>query len=805
MSQGTTLVWGAANWLWLAAPIAIVMLLLLAWGYWTASGSRRLRLCAAALKSVGIFILLLCLLDPLLSGTRARPGANQFVVLADNSQSMTLRDRGAEQSRAQQLKSMAGKSSSWLARLGQDFDLRQYAFDTQLRVVPGLDEMDFDGRSSSLGDSLTQLYNRYKGRPLAGIILLTDGNATDSEAVDRLLSQQASANVDSRMPPIYPVIVGGDEPSNDVSLQRVTVTQTNFEDAPVTLLAQVQTSGYRGRNILVRLHDNEGRQLDQQKLRVDQDGEPITARFRFRPEKPGVSFFRVSAMLEGAELPIAPATSPANQPSSQAGDEATLSNNTRIVAVDRGQGPYRVLYISGRPNWEYKFLQRALAADSQVQLSALIRIAKREPKFNYLGHNGEAFNPLFRGFNNNDPDQVEQYDKPVVIKMPFDEHELQNGFPKTPEEMYRFHAVVIDDVESEFFTQDQMLLLKEFVRQRGGGLIMLGGEETFKDGKYDRTPLGDLLPVYADDSTPDLPADVNVRMSLTREGWLEPWIRLRPEEEAEKQRLNAMPGFNIINPVRGIKPGATVLARAEIENSEPVPALVEQRFGRGRSAALLIGDLWRWDLHRPANSENDLAKAWRQTFRWLLSEVPQRLEISTAGQLRSEDPEGAMRLQIRVRDAAYAPLDNATVNLKITSPDGKSIDLSTEPGDREAGVYEAVYVPRQTGAYLMHAAVTGPDGADVGQAEAGWTSDPAAEEFQNLKPNRALLDRIAKSTGGQVIRPADMDSFVATLPTLHAQITEPYIRPFWHQAGIFLLAILCLTAEWGLRRWQGLP
>jgi hypothetical protein len=27
----------------------------------------------------------------------------------------------------------------------------------------------------------------------------------------------------------------------------------------------------------------------------------------------------------------------------------------------------------------------------------------------------------------------------------------------------------------------------------------------------------------------------------------------------------------------------------------------------------------------------------------------------------------------------------------------------------------------------------------------------------------------------------------------------------WHQPWVFLLAILCLTAEWGLRRWKGLP
>jgi hypothetical protein len=56
-----------------------------------------------------------------------------------------------------------------------------------------------------------------------------------------------------------------------------------------------------------------------------------------------------------------------------------------------------------------------------------------------------------------------------------------------------------------------------------------------------------------------------------------------------------------------------------------------------------------------------------------------------------------------------------------------------------------------------------------------------------------------------MVKPADLDKFVVTLPTRHAQITEPYIRPFWHQSWIFLLAIACLAAEWGLRRWKGLP
>ena len=69
----------------------------------------------------------------------------------------------------------------------------------------------------------------------------------------------------------------------------------------------------------------------------------------------------------------------------------------------------------------------------------------------------------------------------------------------------------------------------------------------------------------------------------------------------------------------------------------------------------------------------------------------------------------------------------------------------------------------------------------------------------------ADLDRIARATGGQVVTASDLEDFVTTLPNRRAEFTEPYVRPVWHEPWVFLLAIACLTAEWGLRRWKGLP
>src|SRR5260370_32890458 len=84
-----------------------------------------------------------------------------------------------------------------------------------------------------------------------------------------------------------------------------------------------------------------------------------------------------------------------------------------------------------------------------------------------------------------------------------DQDELRDGFPKSSEELFRYHAVILDDLEAAFFTQDQLSLLQQFVSRRGGGFLMLGGKDSFVDGKYQRTPVGDMLPVDLDRAASD--------------------------------------------------------------------------------------------------------------------------------------------------------------------------------------------------------------------------------------------------------------------------------------------------------------
>jgi hypothetical protein len=154
---------------------------------------------------------------------------------------------------------------------------------------------------------------------------------------------------------------------------------------------------------------------------------------------------------------------------------------------------------------------------------------------------------------------------------------------------------------------------------------------------------------------------------------------------------------------------------------------------------------------------------------------------------------------------AVARLTIRPVHLESSNASSATLELSADPSSSEPGTYEATYVAGQTGAYSVSAVVSQPDGQIVGRAESGWTSDPAADEFRTLKPNRELLETIARRTGGEVVAMANLRHFVQRLPERAAPITETASEPLWHQPAVFLFVLACFITDWGIRRWKGLP
>ncbi len=796
-----TLTFMGLQWWWVAL-IGCAILLPLAWTAWKPIRPMTTGAWAPLIfRTLGIVLILVFLLEPHWTSQRAARGANIVAIVADNSQGLQLKEAGQAETRGEKLKDrLTGLNSSWLASLEDIFQVRPYRFDRDLVRLNNFTQLDFQGDRSNLGKTLRSIEDRFQRLPLAGIILFTDGNATDLEEG---LPELAG------IPPIYPVVVGNPGKIPDLSLDRIELRQTAFDDAPVTLNVEVSLRGNLRQRVQVEVDalekdadslasaDLKAKLPGPIQLTLNPSGKPQNAHFKWRPLKSGLQFYETSVKpIEAAMV----------DESTENPREATELNNRRLFMVNQGQAEYRILYVSGRPNWEYKFLNRALAEDPQLHMVGLIRVARREPKFEFKGRAGESSNPLFRGFGREDG--TERYDQPVLIRLNTrDQEELSGGFPKTAEDLFEYDGVILDDVEVEFFTFHQLTLLRKFASERGGGLIMLGGADSLNSGGYADTPIASALPVYIDRAV-DLDPGEELEWRLTREGWVEPWIRIHSLEADERARLNAMPPFRVLNPLTSIKPGASVLAEVEDRSGNRFPGFVAHQFGAGRVACLTVGDIWRWGLRGP-KEQADLARFWRQIVRWLVTDTP--LQVDLRARVQGEK----VKLEVLARDTSYQPVELAQARITIKrmvnldqarNENGFSqVSLLAEPVAGESGRFTTTFNSRDAGAYLAEVEVTDADGAVVGTAEAGWVTDPAAEEFRSLEPNRAILEDLAQRTGGRVLGFTDLGGLSDLLSRQPAPITETWTHPLWHRNWLFLGILGCFLVEWAVRRLRGLP
>jgi len=69
------------------------------------------------------------------------------------------------------------------------------------------------------------------------------------------------------------------------------------------------------------------------------------------------------------------------------------------------------------------------------------------------------------------------------------------GLPSSMEGLTQYDSIILSNISALRVSKPQMELLRNYVRDQGGGLIMLGGEESFGVGGYYHTPVEEALPV----------------------------------------------------------------------------------------------------------------------------------------------------------------------------------------------------------------------------------------------------------------------------------------------------------------------
>ncbi len=695
----------------------------------------------AALRLAALAIVLFCLLRPVLVVKAAVPQQNFLGVLVDDSRSMRIADRDGQPRAAFVQRVFGGPAGPLLTSLSDRFALRLFRFSGGAERIASVDELGFDGTQTRLARALGNARDELAGLPLAGLVVVTDGaDTSEATLADSLLALKADGI------PVFTVGVGRESLNRDIQVSRVATPRAVLKGSSLVVDVTLTHSGYPGSTVPLNV-ESDGRIVSSQDVKLAGTGEPTTVRVRFTASEAGPKVFRF-------RVPPQPG-------------EEVAQNNAREVLIDVQDRREKILYFEGEPRFEVKFIRRAVADDRNLQVVVLQRTA--ENKYLRL-----------------DVDHPE---------------ELVAGFPKTREELFAYRGLMLGSIEAGAFTGDQLRMIADFVDRRGGGLLMIGGRRAFAEGDYGGTPVADVLPVVLEAPQKDAPvARLSVRP--TRAGLGHAVTQIAKTEEASSARWGDLPHVTSVNPLRQVKPGATVLLTGTDESRRDQVVLAHQRYGRGRALALSLQDTLIWQMHaKIAVDDMTHENFWRQLLRWLVDEVPHNVEIRTTTD--RVDPGEAVPLVASVADATFVEVNNSRVVATITRPSGGTLDVPLQWTGERNGEYRGTFTADEEGLYGVRVEAA-RDGAALGVDETHLRAAPGEDEYFDAAMRAPLLKRVAEETGGRFYTEATAAALAEDLRYTGRGVTIVEERELWDMPVLLLLLIGLIAGEWSYRRARDL-
>lgn len=701
-----------------------------------------------ALRVSILAVVLFCLFRPVLVLSTVVPQQSFVGVLLDDSRSMQISDREGVARGRFITENFGSEGSSLVSLLAKKFKLRFFRFSSTAWRIADASQMSFSGEQTHLGRVLERGADELASVPLAGLVLVSDGaDNSYTELSDTLLSLKA------RNVPVYSVGVGLERFTRDIELSRIEAPPSVLKGSSLVVDVGVSQHGYSGSKVRLDVEDS-GRIVSSREVELPDEGEVGTIRVHFTVEEAGPRVF---------SFKIAP----------QPGEMVTENNQRQILihAQERGE---KILYFEGEPRFELKFIRRAVADDENLQVVCLQRTA--DNKFLRLAVD--------------------------------DPEELAGGFPKTREELFRYRGLILGSVEASYFTHDQLRMIADFVSQRGGGLLALGGRLALSSGGYAGTPLADVLPVVLTDkrdmeASGEEPFFAWIRVEPTPFGKTHPATQFADDIEESARRWESLPPLSVLNPVRHIKPGATTLL---VGSGDDLPyeqvVLAFQRYGRGKALAFTVHDSWQWQMHADIPLEDMTHEIlWRKLLRWLVSYVPDRVTVRTQkGRFAVREP---VTIRAEVDDDRFLKVNNARVSAEVHTPSGQVMDLPMEWTVDKDGEYRAGFAPDERGLYEIRVEAE-RSGILLGNATAYIEAADLAEEFFDAEMRSPLLRRIAEETGGRFYTPETAIQLADDMSYTEGGTTVRELRDLWDMPIVFLLMILFLGVEWSYRRKRGL-
>jgi hypothetical protein len=229
---------------------------------------------------------------------------------------------------------------------------------------------------------------------------------------------------------------------------------------------------------------------------------------------------------------------------------------------------------------------------------------------------------------------------------------------------------------------------------------------------------------------------------------------------------------------------------------------VYQRYGRGLAIAFPVQDSWAWQMDPSSSAEDQtFSRFWRQTLRWLVGDVPERVVVSLPTD--QANPRTPVSIRASVADSLFIARNDAKVTAHVSSDSGVSRDLPLDWAIDRDGEYRGTFTPDQPGVYSVRVTATLPSGAMAGDTGYVRVAD-LNTEYYDAEMRAPLLQRIATETGGRFYTPATAKTLAEDVALSKHGVNVVNQMDLWDMPAVFLLLVALVTAEWSYRKARGL-
>lgn len=737
-----------------ALLVGMLLLLVLRPSFGRITATRRWLLVGARLLVA--LLILVAMLRPTRVFTTTEQQSAVLMLMFDLSRSMTLPSAVEGKTRWQVQRETLEKLEAELSDLADDFDIRVYAYDTDLHTV-AFDGSKLElppeptGDQTDIGTTLHDAVQRELGKRLMGAILLGDGAQT---AFSPRIEIPAAGRELARLAyPLYTVTFGraGDlAQARDVSIENLPEQYTVFVKNELVVKGALRVRGYVNQQIAVELlaEDPSGQSTRVALSRVlaREDNQLLPVEMSFVPPEPGP----YKLTLRTAEQP----------------GERVTRNNELSAFVTVLEGGLRVLYLYGDLVGEQRLLRRSINMSPDIQLDDVFVDARNRSNW------------------------------PINLDEELDPQSLD--------------VLIVENVDSIALGERNLNTIRTLV-ESGKGFIMLGGFNSFGPGGYRDTPLADVLPVELGRfQRQDLGFDKPISRDLHWWGEL-PLVPVDPHPVTTlSSGSDNATVWRSLPPLQGANKFTSLKSRSRVllESPDKKPLLVSGEFGGGRVLAFAGESSYRWWMQ---GHKTEHRRFWRQVVLWLAKrdDLDQNDVWMKLAQRRF-NPGADVTFMAGAKSATGEPLRDVTYQAALVKDDGSRQPIQlTKDGDVMNGRISEVTLP---GDYLVEVSVA-RQGQPLGSTRATFQVLDRDIELSNSAAGHEQMARLAaltKESGGQTLAPEQLPDLLRDLKQRREEL-QIEVQTKWQlgdtalDAWLFVLAVVgLLTAEWVLRKRWGM-